>query len=734
MKFARGLALLCAASLPDALEAAVATSEAGMNPIRKVVTLLQDMQKKVTEEGEKDKELYEKFECYCKSGTSDLTASISSAETAGVETSADVKTAKEKKTLTEEELKTAQDDRVAAKAAIEEATALREKEAATYSAEESEYKTNIAAITKAVAALEKGMTGFLQTHTASVVRKIVTDNKDMDESERELLLSFLSSDEQSQSQYSPQSGEVVGILKQLKDEMSKTLADLTGEEDSSIKNYDALMEAKKKEIAALSAAIETKLAKVGELGVTIANLENEAGDAAASLAADQEYLAELEKSCGTKASEWEERQKLRAEELVALSETIKVLNDDDALDLFKKTLPSPDTSLMQLTSATSSQRTAALNAIRVAQRHVPREQRTSLDLLALSLSGKGSTKGFEKVIKMCDDMVEMLKKEQVDDDNKKEYCNTQLDMTEDKLKALDRAISDEEAAIASAEEGLAALGEELKALEAGIKSLDKSVGEATEQRKAENVEYKELMASDSAAKQLLEFAKNRLNKFYNPKLYKPPAEQELSAEDQIFVNNGGTPPPTEAPGGIAGTGVTAFVQIKQHSTLKDAPAPPPATWSAYQSKSEEHNGVTAMMDLLIKDLDKEMTEAETEEKEAQKDYEALMADAASKRASDTSSLTEKTSAKAELESVLERRKEAKKDATSELMAVQKYMASVHAECSWLLQYFDVRKAARSDEIDSLKRAKAVLSGADYSLVQMHSSAASSSGGFLSRRQ
>merc|ERR1719218_379950 len=83
------------------------------------------------------------------------------------------------------------------------------------------------------------------------------------------------------------------------------------------------------------------------------------------------------------------------------------------------------------------------------------------------------------------------------------------------------------------------------------------VAEATEQRKAENAYFTELMAQDSAAKDLIGVAKNKLNKFYNPKLYVPPPKQELSAEDQIVVNMGGTAPPTPAPGGIAGTGVFA---------------------------------------------------------------------------------------------------------------------------------------------------------------------------------
>merc|ERR1719190_111263 len=155
---------------------------------------------------------------------------------------------------------------------------------------------------------------------------------------------------------------------------------------------------------------------------------------------------------------------------------------------------------------------------------------------------------------------------------------TSIDIAEDKKKALDQTISDQAAAIDEANEGIATLKDEIKALEAGVKALDKSVAEATEQRKAENIEFKDLMAENGAAKELLGFAKNRLNKFYNPKLYKAPPARELSEGDQIYENEGGDIP-TAAPGGIAGTGIAAFVQIN------GAPPPPPATAAAYTKKS-----------------------------------------------------------------------------------------------------------------------------------------------------
>merc|ERR1719436_689884 len=159
--------------------------------------------------------------------------------------------------------------------------------------------------------------------------------------------------------------------------------------------------------------------------------------------------------------------------------------------------------------------------------------------------------------------------------------------------------------IADTENGIAATTEEIAQLTVAIKALDKEVAEATQQRQEENKAFTEMMASDSAAKELLGIAKNRLNKFYNPKLYKAAPKVELSAEERILVSEGGTATPTPAPGGIAGTGVTALSQV--------APPPPPATWDAYAKKSGESTGVIAMIDLLVKDLTKEMTEGKTTE-------------------------------------------------------------------------------------------------------------------------
>merc|ERR1719498_1905740 len=120
---------------------------------------------------------------------------------------------------------------------------------------------------------------------------------------------------------------------------------------------------------------------------------------------------------------------------------------------------------------------------------------------------------------------------------------------------------------------------------------------------------------------------------------------------------------------------------------------------------------------MIADLDKEIQEIEVEEKEGQKEYEQFMADSSEKRALDAKSIEDKESTKADLEAKLLKDGEEKTATMKEAMATHEYLAGVHGDCDWLLSNFDARKAARVGEIDAMTKAKAVLSGADYSLLQ-----------------
>jgi hypothetical protein len=650
------------------------------NPIRKVVTMLQKMQEKVEAEGEKGQEMFEKFMCYCKTGVADLEKSIAEAEEMVTELPGKIEEGKAELTQTKSDIKRAKEDRAAAKAAMSEATGIREKEAATFATSSGDFTTNLAAMKKAIAALEAGLGGsFLQTESASVLMGFVQNDAHITDIDRDDLTAFLAGGA-SHGEQMQGADMIVGILKQMQDTMTADLADVTKAEKTAIAEYETLMTAQTHRVDALTKEIEEKTERIGKLGEQLVGMKEDLSDAEESLDKDKKFLKDLQAGCETKEKEWAQICKTRQEELLALADTIKILNDDDALEMFKKTLPANEESFIQLQVSQQQLRSQAAAVLQAARRN-KNANRQRLDMVLMAIQGKKV--GFDKVLKLIDNMVALMGKEQDDDDKKKEYCQDAFDKNEDKMKELVRADGKHEKAIAEAKEFIKDAAEEIKALTDGIAALDKSVAEATENRKEENSDYKTLMANNGAAKEIMLFAKNRLNKFYNPKLYKPPAKEEL-------------------------------VQVSSH----DAPPPPPETQDAYKKQGEAGNGVIAMIDTLIKELDTEMTEAETEERLAQEDYEEFMADSKEKRAADSKAVADKAASKGDTEDQLAKLQESHKDILIEIMATDQVKTNLHGQCDFLLKYYDVRKEARASEVESLKKAKDVLNGADVSLVQM----------------
>jgi len=669
--------------------------------------MLQAMQTKVLAEGAKEKELHDKFVCYCNTYSNVELRKECAANRAKIEelTSA-VEAGKGELAQLGEDLKTHAAEEAAAKKAMSEATALREKEASSFAAQDADDKKNIAAIKKAIAAIKKGMeTKFLQTSDAQDLQRLFTIRQDVGDDDRKDVIAFLSGQDSNAD-----SNVIIGVLENMLAVMSKNAADAHDAEQASISEYEQLMMAKSKELKSLQAALETKTAREGELSVKLVDMENDLSDTKIELKQNEALLTDLDKMCDAKEAEYEMNKKLRSEELAALADTIKILNDDDALELFKKALPASKSSFLQVQVNARTMRAKALTVLNNAV--ASSEEKTRLNFLTLALKGKKI--GFDGIIKMIDEMVVNLQKEQADDEAKKGYCAKEFDSSEDKKKLEERTIKDLETTMDDTKESISQVKDEMKALEEAIKETDKEVAEATEQRKEEHAEYTEVMAGDRAAKEVLGFAKNRLNKFYNPSLYVPPPKVELSAEDQIVAGMGGEVSTTAAPAGIAGTGVGVFLQVH-----RDSPPPPPATIAAYKKSSNSSTGVIEMIDLLISDLDKEMASHEAEEKQSQADYETVMAQSAEKRKADAASLDDKESTKADMEKQLQKHKNDHKSAKKEYAATLQYIHSLHGECDWLLKYFSVRKEARTSEIEALGKAKAILNGADFSLAQTH---------------
>merc|ERR1719230_707095 len=335
---------------------------------------------------------------------------------------------------------------------------------------------------------------------------------------------------------------------------------------------------------------------------------------------------------------------------------------------------------------------------------------TQLALIEFSLKAKAVD--FSKVLAQIDGMVTVLGKEQEDDDAQKDFCDKDLAKSEAEKASTEDAIASSEAAIEEMTASSASLAEEIAALQSEVKALDKAVAEATEQRKEEHGDFLTFQTENNAAVQLIEKAKNRLNKFYRPNLYKEAPTKELTDEEKILASSGRSDLiATDAPAMIAGTTQTVYVEIRRATA---SPPPPPETWGAYQKKDGKSNGVVALMDMLLKEMADELTEAKHDEETGQKEYESLMSESQDNRAKKADSITSKEAAKADLDVKTENTKAEKKSQETELINIGQYIAQLHGSCDFIVDNFDLRKAARANEVESLKNAKSVLSGADFS--------------------
>merc|ERR1719253_722832 len=615
---------------------------------------------------------------------------------------------KAEKSQLDQELMQHKLDRESASKDLATAEAIRNKEHAQFEEDAGDSKANLEALTGAIAALEKGMGSFLQLPKERMSRltTVVQSSSQVDDEERSDLLSLLQG-KNPFGDYGAQSGEIVGMLKSMKDEMDKDLGGIVSGEEQAQAAFGELAAAKKDAIAASGSAIESKTQRSGELAVSITTTADDIEDTTADLSETQEFLANLAASCANKKKEWQERSKMRADEVAAISEAIGVLNDDDALDLFKKTLSltqKPSSMGFLQKKASVSAGLKARNLIQLAAQ--ASSHHMQLDLIAAALKSKKAD--FSKVLGMIDNMTQLLGKEQSDDDAQKSMCDKDFAESADSKKATEEAIATSEASIAEMSEESAGLASEIATLQDEIKALDKAVADATEDRKEEHADFITYQSQSNAAQQLIEKAKNRLNKFYRPNLYKEAPKRELTDEEKILASSGRSDLiATEAPQMIAGTTQSVFVQ------LAAAPAPPPETWGAYEKKEGKSNGVLSLMDMLLKELKDDATEAKHDEETAQKDYETLMADSQASRADKAGSITSKEAAKADLDVNTENAKEKLTSQQAELMNTDQYIATLHGECDFLVGNYDLRKAARSNEIESLKNAKAVLSGADF---------------------
>lgn len=634
------------------------------NPIRKVVAMMEKMAKKIEEEGKSEEDLFEKFECYCKKTTAELEESISIAVSSPM-TQADIDSRKAEVDSLEAEVKKLKDDRSAEEDTLKAAEGQRNKEHQQYEEEHQEDEEVVASIAQASQALKGGGSALLQADKSRMLRAATRSNR-LYGAQKQQILSLLSGETaKTDPDY------VMGILNAMKDDTTEKITSDSKTEENAVENFGDLEASKKTEISTLLEQLERKMKRMGELKVEIVDMERSLAGQDQSLVEDRAMLAELKSSWDAKSGLHAQRTEQRRKELLALQDAINLLDSDKSLELFRGRASSTS-SLLQTSKDRTDEVKKLLSKVSTSS--------PELNFLALALSGKQVD--FTKIVEKIDGMIALLKTEQKDDEGKKAYCQKQFHATEMKSHSQQQDLASLAASISQKAEATKQLASEVKQLQDGIAAMDQSIATAGETRKAEHQEFQELMTSDTSAVQLLEMAKARLAKVYHPG-----AAALLSTSTNASVAS-----------------VHLNAQLSKHGFV----APPATVEGEYQT--QQSYGVLSMMDSLKSDIEQEIALAKMDEGSAQKKYEETLADAAKKREADLTLIAEKSKNKADLEMDLDEDKAASRGKKTEAAATADFVKNLHTECDSLLQNFDLRAEARSDEKENLVRAKTVLSG------------------------
>jgi uncharacterized coiled-coil protein SlyX len=410
-------------------------------------------------------------------------------------------------------------------------------------------------------------------------------------------------------------------------------------------------------------------------------------------------LNELKEACNGKGNEFETRQKDAAAEVDAVNQAIGVLNNDDALQLFNKTDTKDlmQTSLLQLKTRKNDPRALAME-----QLNSLATNNKALAMLAFTAKQASKSKtgvDFSKIITMIDDMIVLLKKEAEDDLAARDQCNVDFNDSAAEKKETEHAIAGLTATIEELTEVVAAQAAIVKKSAEDVVASKESMAEATKQREGDNAAYVEAVDLNKQAVELIQKAKNKLNVFYNPQLVPKEKAPELSPEEELEAG-------------------ARSVLIQKHSfTQTDSEKLPEGQPEIFagerKNKGQKGASVMALMDMLAGDINKDTTALEKDEALAQQEYEKLSQDLANSVAESTKAGNDAAATKAKAEEDKQTAESTLSMKEEELADVQQTIADLHAQCDFILQAFEERKAARENEVAGLGKAKAILAGAKF---------------------
>lgn len=647
------------------------------NTVQKVIKLLNEMKDQLEKEAAEDQAMYDKLVCWCETNEKEKTKAIEVANSRITDLMTNsqefiAKAAQLEVDIAQQKKEVAQNTK-----ALGEATGIRAKELEEFRNDEKDMISSISSLSRAVETLGSQHSAALNQQYMKQISQMMNHHmKRFPQLMKQAILphqrKHVTAFVQNAAAYDPASGQIFGILKGMKETFETNLASSQQEEKEAVATFTELKTAKSSELAAGKKKIDTFTIELADNQEKAATAKEDLADTRKALSADTKFLGDLKLKCQVTDQEWDARAKVRQEEIAAVAETISILTSDDALDLTRKTVSFVQVHL----SSVDAKRKEATQFLLEAGKKL---QSPRLRMVAMQVQ----MDPFSAMKEEIDKLVAGLSKEKQDEINHRDFCIAELNQNEKQTAAKMDMKQDLETKIADLSATMDTLTEEVNTIQEEMAATQVEMKKASQIREAENKDFQTTVTEQRATQALLQKALDRLKAFYDKK-------------------------------------AAALLQAKQDAEDDQEPgaeAPPMPEALPEYKKNAGSSGVMVMIGQVIEDSKKVEADATAAENYAQASYESFIKNANGSLAAASKEMTAKSESKAQAESDKTAAEGDLKHTINDLLTLGEYLESLHGQCDFTIKNFDVRQSSRDQEIDALKQAKMIFSGAKFLQMQ-----------------
>jgi len=644
-----------------------------------VVRLLQDTKAQLEKELDDDKAVYELMTCWCTSNDQEKAAAIDGGKAKIAELEASMGSDAAKISGLKQKRKETLDEVNADHKALSDATGMRMKENKEFQASETDYLEAIDASKNAIIVLGKH-NSLAQLRTVAHrlldarMSQMVDNSRSVSKAKVEVLRSFLHNAESASSflaipgmqSYAPQSGQIFGILGQMKEDFEVNLSEAQKGEAKAKAQFDSLKAAKEDEISTGKKLIVSTDKSIADTQENFAQESKQLEDTQDQLAMDIEFLASLKSKCATMDADYDKRVKDRLTEIDAVGDTIKILNSDESFEAFDK----QEAPVFLQTDATQKERRQ--QAVSALQRAARVSGSPQIALLAAS----AQLDAFTKVKVLIDKMVAELATQQKDEVVKRDWCIDELNTNKRATTGAYDKKDSLEAQMADLKKHIEKLTNDITSSKAAVAEMMNQMKRASETREAENADFQTTVSDHRVMSMILTKAIDRMKQVYALlQQEKPGAPHTQTSATHTDPGNG------------------------------------PAKFASNSAKNAGGGRVVAMLEEVLADTRKTEDQSMASETDSQSSYENFMKDSNKSIKKTTQSISDMTGARARAKEELSMAKTDFGQTMTELEGLDQTNQDLHKSCDYTIKNFDARQAARSAEMDALNEAKSILSGA-----------------------